>query len=247
MNRNLKIYTEIRGLYDYRRGILQWMMTEGITDDVLRTREGDRLWNLHIASNYKDRRMDTFEYPHLGINKAKFDAVDKQYKLEHWLMFYPTNMGKQLFRRVIELEQLIEKPIDIKGVTLYVNTWPYQFDDEMKELLQKTLDHLFGGRFEVVLQDMDVTNAEPFFYKQYNYVFKYDIMDEPYKKFQSLVGQQPVPDTTFVVPDILMREVEGFTGSVAERIFAYSLSISTVFKMIPISHDFYDAAEVVPE
>lgn len=246
MNRHLKIYTEILGLYDYRRGLLQWLMTEGIVnDDELRKREGDRLWNLHMAANYKERRMDTFEFPMLGINKAKFDALFNEHKLEHWLMFYPTNMAKQLLRKVIELEQLSEKPIDIKGVTLYVNTWPYMFDGVLQDELVASLEHSFGGRFEVKLQYADMRDAEPYHYQQYDYVFKYDILGENTKNFQTKIKAQPIPDVTFVVPDILAREVEAFEGSVAERIFAYSVTVVTVVKIVPISHDFYDCASTI--
>lgn len=240
MNRNLMVYTEVQSMYDMRRGLIQWLLTEGITDDVLRTREGDRLWDLHITRNYEERRMDTFDYPHVGITKAKIDALVQEAKLEHWLMFYPTNLCRSLFRKIVELEHLDEKPLDIKGVTLYINTFPYQFTEEMETDFIAHCNSLFGGRFEIRLQHTDTTKAEASFYRQYNYVFKYDILAEAGKVFQETVKKQPIPSVTFVVPDILNREVEGFTGPVADRIFAYSLTIATVVKLIPIQHAFYD-------
>lgn len=243
MNRNLLVYTEVQSMYDMRRGLIQWAMTEGIVnDDNLRVREGDRLWDLHIARNYDERRMDTFDYPHVGITKAKIDALVKEAKLEHWLMFYPTELCRSLFRRIIELEHLIEKPLDIKGVTLYINTFPYVFDDAMNTDFIAHCNSLFGGRFDIKLQFIDTSQAEPSFYRQFNYVFKYDILAEASAHFQSTIAKQPIPDVTFVVPDILSREVEAFTGPVADRIYAYSLTITQVLKLIPISHTFYDVA-----
>ena len=243
MNRNLKVYTEVQSMYDMRRGLMQWLLTEGISnDDSLRRREGDRLWDLHIAKTYAARRMDLFEYPAVGVNKAKVEALLAEAKLEHWLMYYPTSLCWTLFRKIIELEHLEEKPLDIKGVTLYVNTFPYEFGPEMEQSFLEHCNTLFGGRFEVKLQSIDTRNAEPYFYQQYNYVFKYDIMDEPYKAFQTKLMQQPIPNVTFVIPDILSREVEAFEGPVADRIFAYSLTVSQVVKLVPISHAFYDYA-----
>lgn len=243
MNRNLKVYAEVDGFYDIRRGLLQWLLTENIhNDDELRQREGIRLWNIHMARNYAERRMDTFEYPQVGINKEKFDAAYKERKLENFLMYYPTNMCRQLFQKIIELEQLIEKPIDIKGVTLYVNTWPYEFDEAMKEEFVQHCFSMFGGRFEIKLQHIDVRKAEPYFYRQYNYVFKYDILGENSVTFQEKVREQPIPDVTFVVPDILSREADAFEGTVADRIFAWSTTLATVVKFIPIHHAFYDYA-----
>lgn len=240
MNRNLKVYTEVQSMYDMRRGLIQWLLTEGITDDVLRAREGDRLWDLHIARNYEERRMDTFDYPHVGITKAKIDALVKEAKLEHWLMFYPTSLCRTLFRKIVELEHLDEKPLDIKGVTLYVNTFPYEFDGAMQDEFLAYCNSLFGGRFDIKLQFSDTTEAGPAFYRQYNYVFKYDVLAEAGAHLQTTIKSMPIPEVTFVVPDILSREVEGFTGAVADRIYAYSLTLAHVFKLIPISHAFYD-------
>jgi hypothetical protein len=247
MNRNIKVYTEVQSMYDMRRGLMQWLMTEGIVnDDNLRVREGDRLWSLHINRTYAERRMDLFEYPTFGVTKAKVDALLAEAKLEHWLMYYPTALCWSMFRKIIELEHLDEKPLDIKGVTLYINTFPYAFDDAMETAFLDHCNTLFGGRFEIKLQNIDTRSAEPFFYQQYNYVFKYDIMDEPYKAFQTKLMQQPIPKTTFVIPDILSREVEAFAGPVADRIFAYSLTVAQVVKLVPISHAFYDYAPPKP-
>lgn len=242
MNRLLKAYAEVDGFFDTRRAVLQWLMTEGITDDELRKREGDRLWEMHMAKNYRERRMDTFEFPGLGINRERFKEVWVKRSLEHFLMAYPTNMPTMMLSKILELEQLTDKPIDIKGVTLYINIFPYAFDDLMKEDFVAHCNSMFGGRFEIKLLNVDSREAEPNFYRQFDYVFKYDIMGEEHKAFQTNIIKQPTTGTSFVVPDILANEVDTFKGSVADRIFAYSMTVAAVLTLIPISHDFYDAA-----
>lgn len=243
MNRVLNAYAELDGFFDTRRALLQWLMTDGITDDVLRKREGDRLWNLHMAKNYRERRMDTFEFQDLKINRKVFKELWDKRSLEHFLMAYPTNMPDQMLAKILELEQLTDKPIDIKGVTLFINIFPYEFDEPMKTDFIDHCNSKFGGRFEIKLLNIDVRNAEPSFYKQFQYVFKYDILGEDSKAFQTNIMHQPTLETAFVVPDILAKEATAFQGSVADRIFAYSLTVAAVVKFIPINHAFYDAAE----
>lgn len=243
MNRELRVYTEIQSLYDVRRGLLQWLMTEGITDDAMRIREGDRLWGLHMAKNYKERRMDTFEFPHLKINKARYDALAAAPSLEHWLMFYPTLATKTMLRKIMELEQLTDVPITIKGVTLFVNTFPYAFDQEMQDSFLEQCNKLFGFRFAVKLTYNDPSLMPAESYLPYDYVFKYNLMAEGNTLFQETVGKTPMPNVTFVIPDILVKDVESFTGSISDRIFAWSMALAPVVKFIPIGHVFYDAIE----
>lgn len=240
MNRVLKVYTEADSLYDYRRGLLQWIMTEGISDDVLRKREGDRLWEVHMAKNYAERRMDTFEFPHLKINAARFKQAYEQRSLTNFMMYYPTLLSRQLVRKVIEVEQLTDLPINISGITLYVNIFPYAFDEQMKQQFIEHCFTLFGGRVEVKVLDDDVRQAEPAYYRQFDYVFKYNILGEDSKAFMDNVINQPNPTTAFIVPDVLARETEGFEGTVADRIFAWSLTMATAVRFIPVTHNLYD-------
>lgn len=243
MSKVIKVYAELDTFFDTRRALIQWLATEGITDDTLRKREGDRLWGIHCAKNYAERRMDTMEYPALKITKGVFKALWDNRKIEHFLMAYPTNAPKTMLRKILELEQLTEKPLAIKGVDLYVNVNPYVLDQELKDSFKDHCITLFGNRFNVKVLDIPVKEAEPSFYKQFDYVFKYDILTEDYKKFQMNLKDQPIPEVSFVVPDILIKESDSFKGSIADRIFAYSVTVATSVKLIPIQHNFYDYSE----
>ena len=240
MNRLIKVYTELDSLYDYRRGLLQWLLTEGITDDELRKREGDRLWNLHIDKNYRERRMDTFEYPGLKINAERFKALYKERTLTNFLMYYPTKLSRNLLSSVIDLEQLTDVPITIQGVVLYLNLFPYVFDEELKQDLVEHLGTLFGGRVEVKLIDEDMRKADGSYYRQYNYVFKYNLLGEENRVFQETMSKHPNPETAFIIPDVLNREADAFAGSVKDWMFAWSLSVAQVARFIPVGHDLYD-------
>lgn len=242
MNKILRVYTELDGFFDFRRAMLQWLMTKSFVGDELRQREGDRMWDQHIARNYRDRRMDTFEYPGLGITSAAFKEAYESRGIEHFLMAYPTNLPDSILAKVIELEQLEEKPIAIKAVELFVNLFPFKFDKQMEDDFIAHCNTVFGGRFEVRLLNVDTREAEPNYYRQFQYVFKYDLMAESNKKFQTNLLRHPNPDTAFIVPDILARDTEAFQGPVADQIFAYSLTVGTMIRLIPISHDFYDCA-----
>ena len=244
MNRIIKIYTEADTLFDSRRGILQHLMTQHISEDTKRKAEGDRLWDLHIAANYKNRRLDTFEFPHLGITREKFEKFYEQRAVSHWLMYYPTNFVKDLLPTVLDLEGLSDKPIDIKGIEVYVNTFPYLFDEELK---QSFLDHCrsaFAGVVNVKLLDTDVREAGAGYYQQFDYVFKYDLLTSKHSKpFMNSLTTVMIPDVTFVVPDVLVKETDELTGPISDRIFAMSVLIAPALKLIPIKHQFYDYRE----
>ncbi|WP_228493052.1 hypothetical protein, partial [Pseudomonas aeruginosa] len=79
------------------------------------------------------------------------------------------------------------------------------------------------------------------YYRQFDYVFKYDfLLNEDYKSFFENVGKPPIPDTAFLVPDLLVQETEYLEGSIYDRIFAQSIALAPVLKLIPINKGFYD-------
>lgn len=257
MNKVITAYADVDSMFDYRRALIQKYITQGMTglpshptEDELaafnerRRVEGDKLWELYIAKNYKERRMDTFEFPFFQFTSSKFKALFKERNLKDWAFgWYSTNFMSLFLTTIIDQEQLTEIPISIKGVVLYINTFPYEFDEPLKASLVDHCKTRFGGRVDVKVITSDVRNATVSFYKQYNYVFKYDLMlNEDYKPLFDSIGSPPIPETTFIVPDLLVREQEEFEGSPADLLFAGSLGIAPAFKIIPVSHSFYDYA-----
>lgn len=255
MNKTINAYADLDSLFDYRRMLVQKFITAGMaglpenpTDDEIadhnerRRLEGDKLWELYIAKNYKERRMDTFDYPFFGFNRDKFRALFKERSLKDWAFgWYPTNFMNQFVKVVIDQEQLTEAPLAIKGVMLHINTFPYEFDEETR---QELIDHCktrFSGRVDVRVIHADPRPATVSFYKQFDYVFKYDLLlSEDYKPLFKSIGSPAIPGTTFLVPDLLVKEVEDFEGEIGDRIFACSLATAFAFKIIPINRAFYD-------
>lgn len=259
MNKVIHCYADLDSLYDYRRMLIQkWLVRDMVPPkhataaqldrfDLERRQQADRQWALDFEKNYQNRRMDTFDYPHVGMNKAVFKTLFDQRSTQDWVFgHYPSRFMTGFLAAIIDQEQLTEKPISIKGVTLHVNVWPYVLDDELKQLF---IDHCLtrfsegtpGSRVDVKVIDTDVRHATVAFYKQYDYVLKYDLLTSPdYKALSDSIGNPPIPDTTFLVPDLLVKEVEDLQGEVADRIFASSLALAPVFKMVPVNHSFYD-------
>lgn len=243
MNRVLDVYADADSFFDYRRGLLQYMMTEGIEDPDARKAEGDRLWTLHVERNYKERRFDTFNYPQLGIDEDKFKTIFKQRSLQHWAggMYYPTRLIKQMVTRIIDIESLTDKPIDIKQVRLYVNTFPYEFDETLTAELVEAIRYGLKGLVSVKAIYSDPSTHDSKFYGQYNYVFRYNMLhDDSSETFNESFKSHPIPETAFVVPDIIVRDNDTFTGNVKDWMLAALLWVGPALKMLPIEHSLYD-------
>lgn len=258
MNRTLDVYADVDSFFDCRRGLLQYLMTEKDfpegynpksekealerADD--RKAQGDKLWALHVERNYKERRYDTFSYPQLGIDQDKFKAIFKERSLKHWAtgMYYPTRLIKQLVTRIIDIEGLTDKPMDIKEVRLFVNTFPYEFDEKLAAQLVEAIR--YGLRGLVTVKDIysDPSTHDTAFYGQYNYVFRYNMLyDETSRAFSESFKTNPIPETGFVVPDILARGDDNtFAGSVKDWMLATFLWLGPALKLLPIEHSLYD-------
>lgn len=255
MNKTIEAYADVDSIFDYRRGLIQKFVTEGMTglpenpteEDVVafnerRRLEGDKLFDLYVARNYQQRRMDTFEYPFIKFNKDTLKKLIKERSIKDWAFgYYPTNFMSQFLKVVVDQEQLTEAPISIKGVVLTINVFPYEFDEALNQDLIDHCKYRFGGRVDVKVIRADTRSATVNYYKQFDYVFKYDLLlNEDYKPLMDSIGNPPIPGTTFIVPDLLVQENEAFEGSIGDRIFACSLGVAAVFKVVPINRSFYD-------
>lgn len=243
MNREIKLYAELDTLFDYRRGLLQWLMTEGIEDNEKRKDEGDRLWDLHVAKIYKERRMDTFDFPGYKLD-TRFKELYKKRSIKNWLMYYPSNFGREAVKTMLDLEGFTDRPIDIKSMTLTLNTHPYQLDAESKEELIEHCTRVFKGLVRVNLTEEDTRFLDASFYGRFNYVYRYDILTgENTEVFMKSLKDTPIPEVTFIVPDLLIKEDDSLTGEVTDRIFALSIVVAPSMKLVPISHAFFDYSE----
>lgn len=257
MNRTLDVYADVDSFFDYRRGLLQYLMTEKDFPEGYnpkteqeafermedRKSQGDKLWALHVERNYQERRFDTFNYPQFDINEEKFKAIYKERSLKHWAtgMFYPTRLIKQLVTRIIDIESLTDKPIDIKEVRLYVNTFPYVLDEALTAELVESIRYGLKGLVAVKAIYSDPATHTAQFYGQYNYVFRYNMMhDESSEAFSESFKEHPIPETAFVLPDVLVRDNDTFAGEVKDWMIASFLWLGPALKLLPIEHSLYD-------
>lgn len=252
MNKTIFAYADLDSIYDPRRAIIQKFLMQDVPfpadnaseEEFMKyTQEGDKRWEAKIEANYIARRMDTFEYPSVGLNKEKFYALYNARSIKDWSTgwFYPTCFMSRFLKLVIDAEQLTEVPISISTIQLTINTFPYDFPEDMIQSLKEHCHERFGGRVEVKTTFVDTSKLTVLYYKQFAYVFKYDLFLVPdYKAFFESVGSPPIPDTTFLLPDILVEENEHFEGDIGERIFSVGLGFAHVLRTVPVAHLFYD-------
>jgi len=243
MNRRISVLTDVDSIYDSRRGLLCLLLTqaEANLSYELRKQKGDSLWDLYIAKNYKERSLDTFEYPDFGINRAKYLELWEKRSISDWMFYYPSKILDKLVTIILEQEQITDRPIDISGIDLTINTFPYEFDEALeKDLVAYCLTAL-KGFVTVKLTRFNPKGAVGTQYGSYNYVLIYDILTSASSEhlFNTLAAH-PIPETAFLVPNILVTQSEYITGTVDEIIVRTGASLSLVTRWIPINHDVYD-------
>lgn len=243
MNRDLKILVELDSLFDYRRGLIQWLATEGIEDPIERKAKGDGLWDDHFKKAYDNRRLDIFDFQGHKLND-KYQELLPNRSYEHWLMYYPTNLSTDLLKTVFDIEGFDERPVDLRTITMYVNTNQYDLTQELKDELIQNCTNLFKGLVIVKLIDQDNSVVTSSFYSHFDYVFRYDILSgRDTEVFMNSLKEHPIPETCFLVPNILVKEIEDIKGNVDDRIFAWSVTVAPSIKIIPVNHKLYDYIE----
>lgn len=243
MNKVIKVYADVEAFFDYRRALLQMLMTEDIEDPDKRKYEADRLWELHIADNYRKRRMDTFNFPDFGIDKARFEKIYKERGIEHWAtgMYYQTPLVKNMLAKIIDLEGLEDRPINIKEINLYVNTYPYDFGEELTAELIEHIRVGMKGMVNVGAIHRPHAKLDAKFYGNYNYVFRYAfLLDEDSTAFMESFTGSPSPETAYIVPDILSRDTDLFSGPVKDWIFGAMVPLAPIGRFIPIERSLFD-------
>jgi hypothetical protein len=241
VNKSLTIYTELDSIYDPRQAILSWLATEGISDITLRKAEADRKWGLFFEKNYRNRRLETYEFPDFGITREKFEKAYAARSLSQWALYRPSNVLKKLLKTVFEIEQLEDTPLGIKGVTLYLNYFPYQLDPDLQAKLTDYVNQGLRGIVEIKLVNSNPVEQTTSYYKQFHYVLKYDILlGKDSKAFTESLATHPIPEVAFFVPDVFLSSPEGLDKPPADILFGLSLAAAASARLIPISHDFYD-------
>ena len=244
LNRTIKVYTGLEDLFDCRRGIIQYLLTEHKTyaSDATHKADGDALWDLYYASSYRQRRMDKFDIPEIKMTTEAYRAAYKKRHASQFLMFYPNPLEKHLFRMIMEMEMLDDPTPSIQGGILYVNTYPFVLDNELNALLLDTLKRRFAGRFGIQLIHSDPLAFTANTYGQYDYVFKYDILMGNYEWFIKSLAETQIPHTTFFVPALFVNESVMITGTPEDLIYATAATLCPTVKLVPVNPAIYDYA-----
>jgi len=256
MNKTIEVYAEIDTLFDARRAIIQKWMTRHLHQDEAnlsdaqfeayitdRRMQGDDLWEMHIAKNYRERKFDHFNFPSFGLTRAVFEQLFKERSVADWRYgFYPTSFTQDMMKVIIDQEQLTDKPIEISGVVLNINTHPYVCDEALTAELVGCVQDWFGGRVEVKASSVDTKTVTPRFYRPFDYVFKYDFFLGDYKVFAEALENEPIPNVCFLVPDIQREATDELIGSPYEILFAQSFALLSHLRTMPVRHSLYDYA-----
>jgi len=247
MNRRIGVYTNIDSLFDTRRALLSLLLTkgdEGLPDSV-RKQKADSLWETHIEKSYKERRFDLFEYPGVGINRAAYDEVYAKRSVKDWLCCYPSNLLKKLVKIILEQESITDRPLDITGIDLKVNIFPFDFPEDMQADLLAYIKTGLLGFVNVELVNQDHRKLTALYYGRFNYVLCYDILTGgEHVTFNDSLPISPIPSTALLVPNILVEDSEFLLGTNDDRILRSGLMLSSLIRWIPIDHSVYDYASV---
>ena len=244
MNRDIRVYLELDSLWDVRRCIVQKLLTRDIEGDEAKKESGDALWDMHYAKSYKERRIDNFENKSLGITQEMYEEAYKNRSVSDFLAYYPSNLPGHLLKTIIDIEQMAEQPIELRSIALTINTWPYVLDEEMHDLLVDTLNRRFSKKYELNLVYGDPKEFTATFYRQFQYVFKYDILTRDYEWFMRSLASCPIPGTTFLVPSIYHKLDTALTGTPDQVIFFLSVPLAPAVKLVPVATHIYDYAEL---
>ena len=247
MNRDIGVYATLDSFYDYRRGLIQGIITKNFkgTEDQ-RKAKGDELWDKFFDKDYKQRRMDLYEKPKLGLTKKSFEQAYKERNNGSFVHYYPSNLFRFMLKHIIESEELAEGPRGIRSITLTINTFPYELDAEMNQELKESVFRRFRGKFEVRTINQDPATKTTSFYAAFQHVFVYNLLlGEEHKWLMESLGSHPIPETKFHVPALLIDDKNEITGSPSDVIFAVSMALATAFTVLPINPNVYDYDETL--
>lgn len=233
----IKPYLEIKSLQDERRGIVQAMIQE--FNPSLEDIAVDALWVSLFAENYKNRVIDNFDKPEIGVTTAKFKERYKKRTISDFKFYYPTNMLENMFQVILSIDELSGKPIEVGEVQITVNVHPYDFDDEICQELAESITAKLPYKNSVKIINVPDEEMGSLFFKQFTHVFKYDVLGETTRNFQSGLEKNPIPEVKFIIPDVFIKDPD-LPMSPADMLIASGAVLSNFLQIIPWSHRLYD-------
>lgn len=240
MTKDINVYIPLDSLFDYRQGLVTKLITNEQDSLAKRLVDGLNLWEEHFAKAYTERTMDDYDVPALGLTNAKFKEAYEQRDVNDFRFYSPSNLSKALLSVVMALEMEYDRLPDIRAFKLTVNTFPYELDDELSEVLLESLNVRFGGKHEITLMSRDDRKATPSYYRSFTHVFKYDLLLGDYKPFWDNLRKEVIPDVVFFVPSLFLRREEYVTGKPGDVIEAQAITIVNQIAIVPVPAATYD-------
>lgn len=195
-------YTNLDSLFDSRRGI--------ITKVALESGHTKFNWDFNMKAIYERRRYDYFNQPELGITQEKYEAryaartID-DFADETQCYFFPSNLIRNMFKLVREVEFGVGQILSISTFSLTVNLYPYTLSQSLLDELASTIRGALSFNISLSFVNTPYDAITPSVLSNYQYVFIYDfLIGKDYKVYWENYAKAINSNTRFFVPDLLV-------------------------------------------
>lgn len=215
------VYVDLDCFVDIRRSILQTLIGDMDFDKTF--------------PNYRKRRIDTFATPSLPFTEEQYKQRYDNRNLSDLAGVIETPLMSKLLIIILNVDKLIGKPININKVNLTVNLNRYDgFNDELRNEFSAALTRGMRFNHSINFVNVPVSQQNSTFFKAFSHVFKYDLLlSKDYFHFLESLEKNPIPETKFIVPSLLLKENNVLHNSPEEMIMATSIMTSSYLKLIP--------------
>lgn len=197
-------YTNLDSLFDPRRGIL--------TKVALESGNSKFNWDINMKPIYERRRYDYFNQPELGITQEKYEAryatrTIEDFADETQCYFFPSNLIRNMFKLVREVEFGVGQILSVSTFSLTVNVYPYILSESLLDELDATIRGALSFNISLSFVNTPYDLITTSVLNNYQYVFIYDfLIGENYKEYWENYGKANNSNTRFFVPDILIHK-----------------------------------------
>lgn len=215
------VYVDLDCFVDVRRSILQSLIGEMDFDKTF--------------PNYRNRRIDSFATPSLPFTDEDYKQRYDNRNLSDLAGVIETPLMSKLLIIILNVDKLIGKPININKVNITINLNRYDgFNDELCNEFKAALTRGMRFNHSVDFVSIPASQQNSAFFKPFSHVFKYDLLlSKDYIHFLESLEKNPIPETKFIVPPLLLKENNVLQNSPEEMILATSVMTSSFLKLIP--------------
>lgn len=203
---SITIFTGMDDLFDARRGMIHKLAVES----------GNKRfdWDRNFAPVYKRRRMDYFQQPEHGVTNEAYQKRYAQRSIEDFedqdnVYVRPSNLMKNMFNIVRELEFGVGQMISASSFDLTVNLFPYVIEGELLDQLASVIRGAVPFNISLSFVNLSYEEQLPKVLHSYDFVFKYDyFISKEMKPYWDAYAIAPPTGTKIIVPDVIAAEKE---------------------------------------